>query len=418
MISMALVNRRVTYKLYPSASEDALMDKAHDLHRLLYNSSLRERCDAWRLNKKSISFADQCQSLTEIRRSELDDDIEFRALNAQSLQVTLKRLDRAFESFFRRVKAGQTPGFPRFKSKRRFSGFGYKTHGDGFRFTPGPNWRNGTLRLSGIGTMMARGEARTPGKVVSADIMRKADGWFLSLVVACEPHRERTGDAVAGLDWGVTTYATLCTGPMEFSDIENDRLWQQEQEGIKEKQREFSAALRGKRSKRATRARRLIAKRYRKLANKRKDRAHKLAAKLAAQHALIVTEQLTVKNMTASAAGTVEEPGKNVRQKAGLNREILDTAPSSFLSLLTTKAEEAGGKVILVDTRKYKPSQTCPVSGKVHKKRLDERSHTLPDGQVIGRDQAAAWVLHNIGLNLRRQDALHSAGDRREPAEL
>jgi len=82
------------------------------------------------------------------------------------------------------------PGFPRFKSYDRFSGFGLKHHGDGFRFTPGPNWRNGKLRLSAIGTMDARGDARTPGKVVSCDIMRKVDGRFLSLVIECEPHRE------------------------------------------------------------------------------------------------------------------------------------------------------------------------------------------------------------------------------------
>jgi putative transposase len=80
------------------------------------------------------------------------------------------------------------------------------------RFTPGPNWRNGKLRLSGIGTMDARREARTPGQVVYCDVMRKADGWFMSLVVACEPHRE-CEDREAGLDWAVETFATLAYGP-------------------------------------------------------------------------------------------------------------------------------------------------------------------------------------------------------------
>ena len=93
----------------------------------------------------------------------------------------------------------------------------------------------------------------------------------------------------------------------------------------------------------------------------------------------------------------VKEPGSHVRQKAGLNRAILDTAPGGWLSILTCKAEEAGGRVVLVDPRKYRQSQTDPVSGAVRKKSLDEREHVLPDGRVIGRDQAAAWVLWNIG---------------------
>lgn len=401
---MTAAHRRVTYKLYPSASQGAEMERVCDLHRALYNAALQERIDAWRLSKTSIGFAAQCKSVTQIRR----DDPVYLGLNAQSLQVTLKRLDLAFGHFFRRVKAGETPGFPRFKGRDRFPGFGFKTHGDGFKFEPGANWRHGRLRLSGIGTMRARGEARTPGRVVCADIQRKTDGWLLSMVVECEPHRERTGDAVAGLDWGVETMATLCTGPMQFAELENDRLLAQEQDAIKAAQRELSKALRDKRSKRAAKAKRLLAQRSRKLSNRRKDRNHQTTARLAAAHAIIITEDISVKNMTASAKGTAEKPGKNVRQKAGLNRAILDTTPGSWLSLLTSKAEEAAGRVILVDPRKHKPSQTDPLSGEMRKKSLSERTHVLPDGQVIGRDQASAWVLWNIGQRILGEEQARS----------
>lgn len=401
---MAAVHRRVTMKLYPSVTQAAAMDRVCYLHRALYNAALQERVDAWRLAKTSIGFSAQCKSVTQIRR----DDPAYLAINAQSLQVTLKRLDLAFGHFFRRVKAGEAPGFPRFKGQDRFPGFGFKTHGDGFKFEPGEGWRHGKLRLSGIGTMRARGEARTPGRVVCADIQRKADGWFLSLVVECEPHRERTGNAIAGLDWGVETLATLCTGPMQFSEIENDRLMVEAQDGLKAAQRDLSRHFRGKRSKRAAGARRLLAKRSRKLANRRKDRNHQTTARLVREHAVIVTEEISVKNMTASAKGTAETPGQNVRQKAGLNRAILDTAPGGWLSLLTTKAEEAAGRVILVDARKHRPSQTDPVSGAVRKKSLDEREHTLPDRRVIGRDQASAWVLWNIGQRILGEEQARS----------
>jgi putative transposase len=394
--AMVAVHRRVTYKLYPSADQVAEMERVCDLHRALYNAALQARIDAWRLSKTSISFATQCKSLTQIRRAETD----YLKLNAQSLQVTLKRLDLAFGHFFRRVKSGETPGFPRFKGRDRFPGFGFKTHGDGFKFVPSATWRHGYLRLSGIGLMRAMGEARTPGRVVCCDIQRKADGWFLSLLVECEPHRERIGDGVSGLDWGVETFATLCQGPHQFAEVPNDRLYQQEQEALKAAQRDLSRHLRGRRSKQAAKAKRSLTKRSRKLANRRKDRNHKTTAQLVRDHAVIITEALSVKNMTASAKGTMEKPGKNVRQKAGLNREILDTAPGSWLSLLRTKAEEAGSRVILVDPRQYRPSQTDPMDASVRKKALSERIHVLPDGREIGRDQASAWVLWNIGRHI------------------
>ncbi len=399
------VNRRITYKLYPSAMQAAAMDRLHALHRQLYNAALEERIDAYRKAGKSISYVEQAKSLTLIRQQ----NPEYLAVNAQSAQVTLKRLDLAFQAFFRRVKAGDEPGFPRFKSRDRFSGWGYKTHGDGFRFTARDGWKHGKLRLSGIGTMTARGEARTPGRVVCADVQRKADGWFLSLVIECEPHREH-GDREAGLDWGVETLATLAYNIDEFAQFENERPLKAETEALKTEQRALSAALRGKRSKRAMKARKAMARRWRKVANRRKERNHQITARLVRDHKLIVTETLTLTNMTASAKGTIEKPGKKVKQKAGLNRAILDATPGSFLSMLRYKAEEAGSELIFINTRKHKPSQTDPISLEVRKKGLNERTHTLPDGRIIGRDQAAALHMLFVGLKqLGREPALARA---------
>ena len=393
---MPLVNRRVTYKLYPSESQEAAMWKVHKLHCDLYNAALQERNDAYRLAGKSIGFTAQCKSLTAIRA----EHPEYLAVNAQSAQVTLKRLDLAFAAFFRRVEEGEEPGYPRFKSYGRFPGFGFKTHGDGFQFTPGPGWVNGKLKLSGIGTMQARGEARTPGTVIRADIMRKVDGWFLSLVVECEPHRE-CGDREAGLDWGVETFATLAYGPGEYDAFENDRLLNAEAEAIKQEQRALSKALRGNRSNRAKKAKKAVAKRHRTVANRRKNRVHQRTAQLVAGHSLLITEKLSPKNMTASAKGTAAKPGKRVKQKAGLNRAILDTAPGSFINILRVKAEEAGRcQVIVLNTRKHRPSQTCPGCGAVRKKELSEREHICGCGFRATRDQAAALSMLVDGLKL------------------
>ncbi len=390
------VNRRVTFKLYPNRAQQASLERLTDLHRMLYNAALEERIEAYRKAKVSISYADQCKSLTVIRAQ----DPAFLAVNAQSAQVTLKRLDLAFKAFFRRVKAGaDEAGFPRFKSRDRFPGFGFKTHGDGFRFTPRDGWRHGKLRLSGIGEMVARGEARTPGRIVCGDIQRKADGWYLSLVVECEPHREH-GEREAGLDWGVETLATLAYAPGEYGKFENDRHLAAEQDALKTEQRVLSKALRGKRSKRALKAKKAMARRHRKIANRRKDRNHQITSRLVREHKLIVTEELSVVNMTASAKGTVEKPGRQVAQKAGLNRAILDATPGSFLNMLTYKAEEAGATVDILNTRKHRPSQTCPCCDAVRKKALSDRRHECACGFKATRDQASALTMLTAGLRL------------------
>lgn len=113
-----------------------------------------------------------------------------------------------------------------------------------------------------------------------------------------------------------------------------------------------------------------------------------------------MTEELRIANMTASAKGTVEEPGRNVRQKAGLNRAILDTAPAAFLAMLAYKAEEAGARIVVLNTRREAPSQTCPCCGHREKKDLKERRHDCARcGFSASRDEAAALTMLGAGLH-------------------
>jgi putative transposase len=171
-----LVSRKVVYRMYPTRRQNAALRDMLGLHQRLYNAALEQRIAAWRSTRTSLGFVDQCFDLTELR----GDNEAYAAMNAQSSQVTLKRLDLAFAAFFRRVKAGQTPGFPRFKAFDRYSGWGYKSHGDGFRFTPGnrkvsrlkdgARQRHGILRLSGIGNIKVRARARTSGDVTTCEI--------------------------------------------------------------------------------------------------------------------------------------------------------------------------------------------------------------------------------------------------------
>jgi putative transposase len=226
---MEPVSRKVVYRLYPTRPQAAAFLNMLGLHQRLYNAALEQRIAAWRLSRTSVGFVAQCADLTELRAA----DESYAAINAQSSQVTLKRLDLAFAAFFRRCKAGQTPGFPRFKAFDRFSGWGYKSHGDGFKFTSGNGTvsrlkvgcrqRHGILRLSGIGAIKVRGRARTMGEIATCEIQRKADRWYASITIKCFPKRAG-GAAAVGQDWGVETFATLAHEDGGFEAVANPRF--------------------------------------------------------------------------------------------------------------------------------------------------------------------------------------------------
>lgn len=384
--------RKVSYKLYPSAQQELLLRELLRSHQTLYNAALQERSEAWSKAQKSISYADQCKSLTIIRQSLP----EWTIPNCSSQQMTLRRLDKAFKAFFRRVKAGDEPGYPRFKSINRFPGFSFKKHGDGWHFTPGQDWKHGRLRISGVGHVRCRGRARQGGRICASDLMYRNGEWFLSLTVEPEKiERRRTAHSAVGADWGVESLLVLAH-ESGSSVIANPRWHRNSEAVITALQQALSRKKRG--SQRRKKAARQLADARSLLARKRLDHLHQISATIAQTNALVVMEELTIKNMTRSAKGSVEKPGKNVQQKAGLNREILDTAPGLLMQLIRYKVPETGGEFITAPTKKLKPSQTCPACGTQLKKRLADRIHSCPCGHVESRDAASARVCLNWAL--------------------
>jgi len=400
--------RKTTYRLYPTPKQAAALAELLRSHQQLYNAALEERISAWSKAGKSISYADQCKSLTLLRK-ELPEWRE--AVNCSSQQMTLRRLDKAFAAFFRRCKSGQKPGFPRFKSLGRFPGFSFKSHGDGWRFTPEDGWRHGRLRLSGVGQIRARGQARQGGEVGASDILHRNGGWYLSLTLAVAlPERARHADGAMAYDWGVQTFLSGVTQAGETIQIDNPRWWQQEKERTVRLQQAVSRKANKRSNRRKKAVRRLAAVRAR-LARKRLDWAHQQTAALAGKYALVATEELALMNITRSAAGTVEEPGKQVAQKAGLNREILDTAPGLFNSLFRYKVLETGGEWVDAPTRKLKPSQRCPECWHVAKKQLSQRMHCCDQcGYQESRDTASARVVLRWALEPRSGQELADTG--------
>lgn len=381
--------RKVTFKLYPSAAQAERLEAWVRLHCELYNAALQERIDAYRKAGKTIGYYEQQNVLPEIKAARP----ELVELGSHALQETLRRLDRAFQGFFRRVKAGQSPGFPRFKSAKRFAGFaypdpaGWKLHRSGER--------GATIRIgSGKSAMnlRARGRHRFGGQAKPNDLTltRRNGEWFASVTLrvpqaACA--RERTENRHRGVDLGVAQWATFDDGEI----VENPRFVRRELPQIALLQRQRARKRKG--SLRYKRLSRRIARLHERIGNLRREFLHQETAKLVRTCAVLATETLTPKNMSRSARGTIETPGRNVRQKAGLNREILSAGLGMAHQMLGYKAVEAGTRLHLSKTRQLKPSQRRAACWAIAPKTLAQREHRCGCGHRAPRDQNSAQVV-------------------------
>ncbi len=382
--------RKVTLKLDPNAAQTARLEAWTRLHCALTNAALEERIDAWRKVGKSISYYDQQNALPEIKA----DRPEFVELGSHALQQTLRRLDLAFQSFFRRVKAGQTPGFTRFKAAKRFAGFADPDPA-GWKLMP-HGGSGATLRI-GSGkeamSLRARGRHRFGPDAKPNDItLRRRNGqWFVSVTLrvpddACA--RQRTDSMRRGVDFGITDWATFDDG----QTVQNPRWVREERPRLATLQR--SRARKKKGSLRDKRLSRSIGALHDRISNLRRDFVHKETTRMVRQCAVLATEQLAPKTMSRSARGTVDAPGRRVRQKAGLNREMLSAGFGMAQQMLAYKAEDAGTRLHLSNTRQLKPSQRCSACWELVPKLLSERMHVCPHcGHVTPRDRNSALVV-------------------------
>ncbi len=330
---------------------------------------------------KSISFAEQCKALTQLRAARP----EYKTLNAQSCQVTLKRVDLAFRFFFRRLKQGiRLAGFPRFKAIQRFVGWGYKTHGDGWTLLAGARLQHGKIKLSGIGEIAIRGQAKTPGLPKTCEILKKAGRWYASVTVICVPVRV-SGLKAQAIDWGVEMFATIADHTGRITTVENPRHLEQAAHALTHAQKHLSRKDIGSRNR--AKARQRVARLHQHVKNQRNDFHHQTAARLVKDSALLATEELNIQSMT--------KKGHTTRR---LHRNILSTGPSQFFALLQSKAEEAGIEYREAPTKILKPSQTCANCGRQEKKLLNQQQHVCPCGLSCGRDENAARVILHWAL--------------------
>ncbi len=264
---------------------------------------------------------------------------------------------------------------------------------------------NGHLEISNLGKIQMRGKARVWGKPTTCTIIWKNNKWLASITVKCDVQRQ-TGTGAVGIDIGTLTAVAFDNG----DKIDNPRFLASAQSNIRKASRELRRKRKpekrqSKASRRWKKASCKVSKLQNKVANRRQDWVHKVAAQITRDNSLVATETLQVKNMTAQA-----KKGKTKRQKTGLNRSIIDVGFGMLRSAIKYKIEEAGGFLVEVPAQKIKPSQTCPKCLAQKKKELSERIHQCEKcGYTTDRDVASALICLNWALGTSVLDAEQKA---------
>lgn len=376
-----MITRRVTFRLYPSKTDERTLYEVRKLHQYLYNACVEHRQYSYRVEGQSIGYFDQQNLLPEFKKVWP----EYKKLGAHSLQATVKRVDLAFSSFFKGLR-----GYPKFKSIRHYSGWTYPDKQSWLVESTGVN---GYLCLNDLGIrIQMRGEARDWGTPTTCTIFNRHGKWYASITVQCTPTRE-TGIGAIGLDLGCKEAVTFSDGVQvsKPSFIANgERAVKLASKSLRRK-RAPNRKKKVKASRRFKRVQRQISKLRRKVGRQRLDWLHKLSSDTVSCNSLIAGEKLSVKNMTRKA----KKGSKRKHQKSGLNRSILEVGMSSFSKMLAYKAAESGGFYVESPTRTLKPTQRCAMCWELTPKTLSDRIHQCSNavcGHVEDRDINAAQV--------------------------
>lgn len=356
------------FRMYPNEEQIKKLEDTLATCRLLYNEALADRKNAYESEGVSRSYEEQAAWLTTERRKG-----NYRNVYSQVLQDVLRRLDKAFKSFFRRVKAGEDPGYPRFKGKGWYKSFTYPQ--SGFKL------EGSKLILSKIGAIRIFKHRELEGKIKTCTVKRDNLGnWYAILTtdIGEAPEKIEPRKAI-GVDVGLKNAVTLSTG----ESVEYPRYYKQLEKKLAAAQIALSRKVKG--SKNYQKAKCRVAKIHRKIQNLRRDFLHKLSRKLVDTADLIVFEKLNIKNML---------------QNHSLAKHIADHAWSTLIQFTTYKAERAGKSVELIDARHT--TQRCSSCGFIVPKTLKDRVHECPHcGLRLDRDHNAALNILTLGLRGR-----------------
>ena len=363
-----IIRKTYRHRLYPTRVQVELLNGQLGEACRLYNGSLQERRDAWRINRESINYYTQAKQLKEIRAAG-----DLSLANFSTCQDVLRRVDKTFQAFFRRVKRGEKAGYPRFKPARRFDSYTFPTYGDGCKLI------DSKLRLQGVGLVKIKLHRAVEGKVKTVTIRREAGRWYACFNVECEAKPLPPNPERVGIDVGLSAFATLNDG----TEIPNPRLFREAQKRLRRAQRKVARRKRG--SNRRRKAVLLLQKVHAHVRNQRADFHHKVSRWLVDNYGLIAVEDLNVKGLASGM----------------LAKSLHDAGWSQFFNFLHYKAENAGRE--FVEVRPHGTSQEC-VCGAEVRKTLSERWHSCQScGLSLPRDHVSAQVILNRALGLSVQ---------------
>src|SRR5215211_3996677 len=343
-----MLARGYRFKLRPTAEQEALFRQFAGVCRLVYNLALEQRRDWWRHYEREtgqrLNYVAQARQLTELR-AEFD---WIRAIYVSCQQQALRDLDRAFQ-LLRRPRPLSEPAQEGHQRRLPVPWPGVETRRLNAKWS--------AVRLPKIGWAKFRDTRPIRGLIKNATITGEADGWHVSFACEIEHEAPQNFRPAVGIDRGVATTLALSTGEMLCLPATLNRIGTAQRRAL----RVLSRRKRG--SRRYARQRRRVARLQARARRIRRDFHHRAALDIARRFGVAALEDLRIKTMTASAAGTMAEPGRRVRQKAGLNRSILNQGWGAFDLILTYKMEERGGRVVKSDPAFT--SQTCSICGVV-----------------------------------------------------
>lgn len=352
------------YRMYPSKPQARKLEATRETCRRWYNDLLAERKTAYEERKETIGKYEQLRRVKEHKAS----NPWAAEVHSHVLQVVVADLDKAFQAFFRRVKAGQTAGYPRFRGRNRFDSFGFKEYGNGFKID------GRRLRVSGIGRIAVRWHRPLEGTIKTLRLIKKASGWYACFSVEYTPQSLPATGRDVGVDVGIASLIPTSDG----ARVPSQHWYRREQKKLRVLQRRVARRTKGGKNRRKAVVQ--LQRHHERIANQRKDFLNKLPSTLIQQYDRIAVENLRITNMV---------------KNRHLAKSILDAGWGYFVAQLHAKAAEAARVVVDVDPAYT--SKTCSGCGHVFEHlTLKDRWIECRCGLSLDRD-------HNAAINILKR---------------
>lgn len=387
--------------------QEAQLGRFSGMARRVWNRALGEQLARHERSEKYANYVAMWQRLTTWQNN--PETNRLSEIPVHSQQQTLRRLDEAYQRFFARVKAGQTSGFPRFKRLGE---------DPGLRFPDPKQFKldvpDGRLHLLKVGWLRLRLSKVVIGARKNASLTREGSDWFCAIEV-------EVADVAPtlGIDLGLTAFAGTSDGRL----VEPLKAMSRQQVRLRQHQRSVSRKVEGSCNRKKALAR--LAALHRRIARQHADWLHKLTSKLASQRPVIVIEDLRGAAMSASAEGPVKRPGKNVRQKASINRGILDAAWAEFRRQIAAVNPAYTSRTCRLcghEAAKNRVSQArfqCVACGHAERADVHAAKNILPAGYAVWLSEktahACGWVVRHRSARKRVTGA---ASSKQESSEV